>query len=180
MAHVIKDASVLLLSVLVAVIIAQLQLIENILLISENIRIVGSFIAGLFFTSVFTTAPAIVALGEISQVEPLFTVAFVGAIGAVCGDILIFYLFKNHVANDLDELIHLTKHKGLKSVFKHKYLKWLVVLCGALIISSPLPDELGIAMMGISRLKFNVFIPLSFSFNFLGILVIGLVSRAIV
>ena len=92
-----KDSAFLVLSVLLAIAIAELDLVEKFLTISGNIRIIGSFVAGLFFTSAFTTSPAIVLLGEISQIEPIFIVALVGAVGAVCGDLLIFSLFKNHI-----------------------------------------------------------------------------------
>jgi hypothetical protein len=50
---------------------------------------------------------------------------------------------------------------------------------GGLIIASPLPDELGISVWGFSKLKTAWFIPLSFFCNFVGILLIGAVARAI-
>ncbi len=177
MRHAIRDSTIIILSVILAIVIAQLDLIEKLLSISENIRVIGSFVGGLFFTSIFTTAPAIVFLGEISQIEPIFIVALIGAIGAVCGDLLIFYLFRDHVADDLDGLMNRIKNNPIKSLFQNSNLRWIGILAGALIIASPLPDELGIAMMGISRLKLNVFIPISFTFNFLGILAIGFASR---
>src|SRR3989344_2742465 len=177
MKHVVKDSAIILCSIALAIVIAELNLIEKLLLISENVRIIGSFIGGLFFTSIFTTAPAIVFLGEISQIEPILIVALIGATGAVCGDLLIFYLFRNHVADDLDELMKRAKNNPLKFWPAHSSFRRISVLVGALIIASPLPDELGIAMMGISRLRLNIFIPISFTFNFLGILAIGFAGR---
>src|SRR3989344_6933746 len=106
MKHVVKDSAIILCSIALAIVIAELNLIEKILLISENVRIIGSFIGGLFFTSIFTAAPAIVFLGEISQVESILIVALIGAVGAVLGDIIIFYLFKNHISDDLNKLIN--------------------------------------------------------------------------
>ena len=177
MRHVTRDSAIMVISIVLAIFVSKLDLIEKLLSISENIRIVGSFIGGLFFTSIFTTAPAIVFLGEISQIEPVFIVALIGAIGAVCGDLLIFYLFRNHVANDLDELIKRVKNNPFKSLAGNVRFRWISTLIGAFIIASPLPDELGIAMMGISRLRLNIFIPISFTFNFLGILAIGFAGR---
>jgi hypothetical protein len=40
---------------------------------------------------------------------------------------------------------------------------------GALIIASPLPDEFGLALMGISRMRALVLMPISFVMNALGI-----------
>ena len=171
-----KDSAFLVLSVLLAIAIAELDLVEKFLTISGNIRIIGSFVAGLFFTSAFTTSPAIVLLGEISQIEPIFIVALVGAVGAVCGDLLIFSLFKNHVANDLNNILRLKKIHS-RGLFHKSIFRWLSVLIGGLIIASPLPDELGIAIMGCSKLKLKVFIPVSFAGNFVGITLIGYASR---
>ena len=50
---------------------------------------------------------------------------------------------------------------------------------GGLILASPLPDELGVAVLGFSKMRLKYFALLSFVFNFLGIAVIGLVARAL-
>ncbi|MBI2065336.1 MAG: hypothetical protein HYT62_04800 [Candidatus Yanofskybacteria bacterium] len=179
MKHVVKDSVIILCSIALAIVIAELNLIEKLLLVSGNFRIIGSFVGGLFFTSIFTTAPAIVFLGEISQVESILIVALIGAIGAVLGDMIIFYLFRSHVSVDLNELIAQIKIRPFKAALDNKGLHWLEIFIGALIIASPLPDELGIAMIGISKLNTRVFIPISFVFNFAGIFIIGSASRLI-
>ena len=179
MKHAVKDMAVIIFSIVLAVFIVDTDIVEKLLSTSENIGIVGSFVAGLLFTSIFTTAPAIIVLGEISQTEPIFIVALVGAIGALCGDMIIFYLFKNHVSDDLNELTRKIKKNPFKTAFRHRNLRWFGVLVGAIIIASPFPDELGIAMMGISKLKTKFFIPISFILNFIGILAIGFAARLI-
>lgn len=179
MKHLAKDSAFILLSIALAIVIGQLDLIEKLLGASENIRIIGAFVGGLFFTSVFTTVPAIAFLGEISQLEPILIVALIGAAGSVCGDILIFYLFRNHVAKDVDTLIHLSRNHLLNSILHEKAFRWVGILAGALIIASPLPDELGIAMMGLTQMETKNFVPISYTFNFIGIALIGLASRLI-
>ena len=178
MKHVLRDVATILLSVAIALAISELDLIEKLFSISENVGVIGAFVAGLFFTSIFTTAPAIVALGEISQVEPLLVVAAIGAVGAVIGDMAIFYLFRNHVSEDINSLLKKMKVKPFHFL-RMGTLRWLSVIVGAFIISSPLPDELGIAMLGFSKLNTRFFVPISFVFNFLGILAIGFASRLI-
>jgi len=101
----------------------------------------------------------------------------VHAAGAVCGDILLFHLFKNHVAKDVNTLIGLSKNNLLKNILHNRAFRWVGILVGALIISSPLPDELGIALMGLTKMEVKSFIPVSFTFNFFGIYLIGLASR---
>ena len=148
---------------------------------------IGIFIAGMFFTSAFTTAPAIVILGEFSKHNNLMAVAVIGGLGAAIGDFILFKFVKDRVADDFKYLFHIKK-KGrhvvkskdidclgnrLKSIFHTKLFHWFAPFIGALIIASPLPDELGIAILGLSRMKDSVFIPVSFIFNSIGIFVIG-------
>ena len=52
-------------------------------------------------------------------------------------------------------------------------------MLGGIIIASPFPDELGISLLGFSKMKTTAFIPVSLIFNFLGILAIGLIAKAI-
>ena len=58
-----------------------------------------------------------------------------------------------------------------------KFFKWLIPFMGALVVASPLPDEIGLAMMGFSKIRTSLFIPISFLLNFLGILVIGFIAK---
>jgi len=60
-----------------------------------------------------------------------------------------------------------------------RLFRWSMVLFGALVIASPLPDEIGLAMMGLSKVKTLLFIPISFSLNAFGILIIGLIARTL-
>ena len=60
-----------------------------------------------------------------------------------------------------------------------RIFRWLIAFLGALIIASPLPDELGLTMMGFSKIKTSLFIPISFLLNSLGILIIGLIAKAV-
>lgn len=77
----------------------------------------------------------------------------------------------------------LVKRKGegkrLKAIMKVRYLRWFAFFIGGLIIASPFPDELGIALMGFSKMRILPFMIMSFIFNSLGILVIGLVAKSL-
>ena len=50
---------------------------------------------------------------------------------------------------------------------------------GGLIIASPFPDELGIGLLGFSKMRTRWFVLLSFTFNFIGIFLIGLVAKTL-
>ncbi|MFZ2621063.1 MAG: hypothetical protein WAX85_00995 [Minisyncoccia bacterium] len=176
----IQDIGIITLSVIVAIVIVKADILSDIVDSAHNFRLLGSFIAGLFFTSAFTTAPAIVTFGEMVKTSSIFTVAFAGATGALIGDLIIFRFVSDRLSDHLFELI---KHQGmwrrLRVLFKLRYFRWFTFLAGGLILASPLPDELGIGLLGFSKIKVSHFIPISFFFNFVGILIIGFISRAI-
>ncbi len=178
MRHVIKDLVLVAIGIVLAFVIAGTDIVSMVLLLSENIRIISSFVGGLFFTSLFTSVPAIVFLGKISLIENPYIVAGVGGLGAVLGDLLIFNLFRDHVAADFDQISKNIKFNP--SFLRKGYFRWFGMVMGALIIASPFPDELGVAMMGLSKIKLKIFIPISFVLNALGILAIALTARLLV
>lgn len=174
-----RDLSVVVLSIVLAVVLVRTDVLVSILTRTREMEFLGSFIAGLFFTSVFTTAPSIVTLGEIAQVNTILSTAFFGAIGAVIGDLLIFRFVRDHFSEHLVGVLGKTSLKRkLKALATRPILRYASIFVAGLIIASPFPDELGISLLGFSKLKLSWFIPLAFVFNFVGIVVIGLVARA--
>ena len=176
----LHDTLVIILSIGLAVVLVKTEVLMKILTSTRELEFLGSFIAGLFFTSVFTTAPAIVTLGEIARINSIIWVAFFGALGAVVGDLIIFRFVRDRFAKHVLELMsHRHKKERIQVLLKLKLFRWLSFFVGGLIIASPLPDEFGIGFFAFSRMKTGWFIPLSLFFNFIGIFLIGLVARAI-
>ncbi|MBI4709190.1 MAG: hypothetical protein HY764_03245 [Candidatus Portnoybacteria bacterium] len=175
--NIVRDLILITLSVIIAVILAKTGALEGFLAGAKEYGFLGSLIAGMFFVSIFTAAPAGVVLFEIAAAGSMWEVALLGAIGAMIGDLLIFRFIKVRISKDVSWLIRKTKQERLASIFRLKLFRWLVPFFGALIIVSPLPDELGLAMMGLSKMKTAIFMPMSFVLNFLGILIIGLFAK---
>jgi len=174
-----RDLGIIALSVVIAIVLVKTGALKSLLASAKEIQFIGSFVAGMFFTSIFTIAPAIVALVEIFQINSLFSVAIFGGLGALVGDLIIFRFVKESLSEDVSYLIQKTKSERFFSIFHLKIFRWLIPFIGALVVASPLPDELGIAMMGLSKMKTSFFIPLSFLLNSFGILIIGLITRAV-
>lgn len=82
-----KDLAIIAISVVVAVFLVKTRVIVDILTSSIQLELFGSFVAGIFFTSVFTTAPATVTLGEMARENSVILVAIFGGLGAVAGDL---------------------------------------------------------------------------------------------
>lgn len=177
---ILQDIAIIFLSILVAVILVKTEIFTRILTSTKELELIGSFIAGMFFTSVFTIAPAATALGEIARANSILLTALFGSMGAVIGDLIIFRFFRDKLSEHLVELVeHQGAWKRIRALFRLRSFRWLTALVGGLIIASPLPDELGICLLGCSKMKTSRFIPLSFVFNFLGIVLIGLIAKAI-
>ena len=162
---IVQDIEIILFSVLIAVILAKTGAVKELLTATKEAEIVGSFLAGIF-VSIFTAAPATVALAEIAQSNSILLVAVFGGIGALIGDLIIFRFVKNHISEDITYLINKSKTKRLTSVFSLRSFRWLVPFLGALVVASPLPDEIGLTMMGLSKMKTALFVPLSFFSQF--------------
>jgi len=174
-----RDLIIIILSIVVAVILAKTGILKTLLTVTQEVKIVGSVLAGMFFVSIFTAAPAAVALIEIIKANSVLEVALFGGIGALIGDLLIFRFIKNSLSDDIKWLLRKTNTERFSSIFRNKFFKWLGFFIGALIVASPFPDEIGLAMMGLSKTKTALFIPVSFILNFLGILFMGLVVKGI-
>ena len=177
--NLVRDLVLVIFSILIAIILAKTGALQDLITSTQEVRFIGSFIPGIFFVSVFTAAPATVALGEIAQSNSIITVAIIGGLGSLIGDLLIFRFVRDKVSQDFSYLVKLSRTERFFSVFKLKLFRWLIPFVGALIVASPFPDEVGLAMLGLSKTKTSVFIPLSFFLNLIGILIIGLIAKTL-
>ena len=177
---ILRDIVILILGVLVAVVLVRTEVVIGVLTSTKGLEMLGSFVAGMFFTSIFTTAPAIVTLGEIARANSVILTAILGGMGAVVGDLIIFRFVRDRLS---EHLLELFKYRGagnrFKVLLKLRYFRWLTYFIGGLIIASPLPDELGVSLLGFSKMRMSQFIILSFVLNSLGILFIGLIARSL-
>jgi hypothetical protein len=163
------DIIIIALGIVVAVILSKLGAIDALVSGLRGYSIMAAFVAGLFFTSTFTIAPASVAIAHLAKEMPVPTLAFWGALGAVCGDLILFFFIRDRFTVDFMRAIELSRIRHFFHSFHFGFLKWLAPVVGALIIASPLPDELGISLLGMSKVKLAVLVPVSYVMNFLGI-----------
>lgn len=166
-----KDIIFIVIGAVVALILSDLGIIGHIVSLFGSTE-VASFVAGMFFTSVFTIAPASIALGNIATHGAGHVVALWGALGAVCGDLILFYFIRDRFSDDFMNSFGSVFMKHVARSFHVGFFKWISPLAGALIIASPLPDELGITLLGFSKTRTMTLIPISFIGNILGIYLI--------
>lgn len=173
-----QDLGIIALSVFVAVIIIKTGILPHFIQQLGSYNIIGAFIAGMFFTSVFTTAPALATLGELGLVHNPFMIAIIGGAGAVIGDMIIFRFVRDRFSEDIREVFRIAKPSDrLKKLAELQFFRWFILFFGGIIIASPLPDEIGISLLGMAKVPTRWFIPISFIFNTIGILVVILTLK---
>ncbi len=166
-----KDLLFVIIGAIIALLLSEWGVIDHLITLFGSDE-VASFVAGIFFTSIFTIAPASVALGHIALHASSFSVTLWGALGAVCGDLVLFYFIKDRFADDLVGSFGSVFTKHFMASFHLGFFKWLSPVLGTLIIASPLPDEFGITLLGMAKTKTLFLIPISFIGNILGIYLI--------
>lgn len=158
--------------IIIAIIFVKTGILDILINAVKDYYMLASFIAGIFFTSIFTLAPASIALVHIAETSPIGPVVLWGALGAMCGDLILFFFIRDRFTEDLKRTIRPSTMHHILHSFHFGFLKWLAPLIGALIIASPLPDEIGISLLGMSKVKTTLLIPISFVMNMLGIYVL--------
>ena len=89
------------------------------------------------------------------------------------GDYIIFRFLKDRVFDEFASVVAKIGGSHLRQLLHTPYFAWLLPVLGAIIIASPLPDELGITLMGLGKIKNWQFLTLSFVLNSSGILIIA-------
>lgn len=172
-----KNLTFLLLSILTTVILFDNENFHSFLLHLGNLGYIGAFLAGVMFISTFTVAIGTVILLVLAERLSVLEIAIIAGFGAVIGDLIVFKYVRNK--GFVDEVMSIYKYFGghkIKHLIHTKYFSWTLPVIGALIIASPLPDELGVSLMGISKMKIHEFVILSFVLNSIGIFIVLFVS----
>lgn len=175
---VLRDIGIVALSLCVALLLGYTNTIEQLLKATQEMHVLGSFVAGLFYTSIFTTVPATIALAKIAHGHAPLETALWGSIGALTGDMLIFRFARESISPIFTALVQKLHGKMGRSL-SHPALRWIPIVAGVIIVASPLPDEPGLLLLGLSKAKTGVVMAFSFVANFLGILAIGLIAQSI-
>ena len=173
-----KNTTFLIISLLAFVYFLDSDFVQYFIKSIGNLGYIGSFLSGMLFVSIFTVAPASAILFDIAKTLNPYLVALFAGLGAVVGDYIILRILKDRVFEELKPIFKKTRNSFLENIFSSPFFAWLIPLVGAVIIASPLPDEIGISLMGLSKIKNWQFILVTFLLNSVGILVIISLAKA--
>lgn len=174
-----KNLTFFVFSVLLAVFISRFEAFHSFLLQLGDFGYLGAFIAGMLFVSTFTLATGAVILLVLAERLSPIEIGIVAGLGAVVGDLTIFRLIKDNLLDEITPLYNAFGGKHVTSVFHSKYFSWTLPVIGAIIIATPFPDEIGVSLLGISKMKTYQFLLLSFILNAIGIFLVVSASAVI-
>ncbi len=140
----------------------------------------GALFAGALLVSMFTVVLGTVFIGFLAQAMPLWQLVILAGLGSVIVDGCMFLLFRKTMVREATPFFRKWRNKPIIKLFRSKYMRWALPLFGAALIASPLPDELGVGLLGASGISMKRFIAISFVMDCLGVLVLALSARVIV
>lgn len=174
-----KNTTLLVISLILFFYFLRSDEVQNLIKSIGELGYIGSFVSGIFFVSIFTVAPASAIIFETSKTLDPILVAITAGAGAVIGDYLIFRFLKDRVFGELAPLVKKNGSTFIVKLFSSPFFSWLIPIFGAFIIASPLPDELGISFIGLSKIKNWQFLLVTFLLNATGIFLIIILAKSI-
>ena len=156
---------------IIAVFLSRWQSFHDVLVALGSLGYLGAFLGGALFVSTFTVATGLLILLILVEQHSLIGMSIVAGFGAVAGDYMIFRFVKDGIMEEVAPLYNKLGGRHLTLLFHTKYLHWTLPVIGALIIASPLPDEIGVSLMGIAKMPTRTFLVVSYIFNTIGIFV---------
>lgn len=180
MGKLVRDLVIVFFSVLLAIILSRIGLIDEVVRSFQNSFLISAFIAGILYASFFT-APIAVAIFIVLGTAGFnpFLIAFIGGFGSLIADLLILRFMKSDVAVDL-KFIDQRLTKGFFSkILLRKPFRFFGFILGVFVIASPLPDELGVGLLALSKISVKNFALLSYALNTAGIFIVTLIGKAL-
>ena len=138
----------------ITIIIAYIIFINQESVIMQNtlfsLGLLGSFISGILYAYSFTSAIATSTLLILGRSNITIT-GLIAGLGALFGNVII-YKFINHSFDD--EIKKLSKEKiiiKINNLVNKDFRKYILPVLAVIVIASPLPDEVGVALLVASK-----------------------------
>jgi hypothetical protein len=169
--HKFKNLTLTVLSIVLVILLSKNPEFNKLIASVGSLGPLGAFIGGALFVCTFMISlGAIILFGLAKTTSPLEIGVFAAA-GAVFTDFVVFRYVKNNLMDEIEELYQDISGHHLKVVVHSKFFGWFLPVLGALILASPLPDEIGVSLMGIAKMNPITFLLLSFVLNGIGIII---------
>ncbi len=139
----------------------------------------GLFLAGFLYAYSFTAVPATAILLLFARHENLYLAGLVAGIGALVGDFIFFKLMRGSFS---EELHRLAREKVIVDISKrfHHFKRYVLMFLASIIIASPLPTEVGVAMFSsLKEMTTKRFLIVAYLLHTAGIFIILLIGKTL-
>ncbi len=174
-----KNSTLLLISLALFLVLARTPTIQRAFESVGDWGYFGAIIIGMFSVMTFTAGPSLVVLYYLAEQHNTIELSLLAGIGSVIGDFIIFSFFRDKVFSELEPIVTRLSKRPFMHIFHSPYFAWLGPVMGAIIIASPLPDELGVTLLSASKMAKWQFVLLSFALNTVGLYILITAARAI-
>lgn len=173
------NLTILALTIVATVLLFRNESVHSFLLSLGSFGYLSAFLAGAMFVSIFTAAIGAVMILVLAEGLSAVELGLIAGAGAVLTDFLIFKFIKDNLLREIVPIYDDLGGGHLTKLLHTKYFSWTLPVIGATIIASPLPDEIGVSLLGLSKMPTWKFLIISFILNAVGIFLIVSASTVI-
>jgi|GEM_PF-6254802 len=142
-------------------------LIEN---IGQQSGPLASFISGAFYSTSITAPAGAATIFFLGKVQHPVLIALIAAFGAAITDFILFKFIKRSASGSVEYIAQHFKTRYRKT---RKTIRLLAIIAAGLVIASPLPDEIGVAILAAINFQVKRLFFMSYVLNFFGILALA-------
>ncbi len=164
-----KGLALIFVSILLTIFLSKNNFLNQIILNASSIPMLGSFIAGILYVSASTAAFGVFILLGLSKNLSAIEIALFAGLGGAVADFVIFRFIRGDLIGEITPIYNKLGGYYFTRLMHRRLLRWSLPIIGAFIIASPFPDEIGIALMGLSKIKNYQFVLLSFVLDTVGV-----------
>jgi hypothetical protein len=140
-------------------------------------QILFAFVAGALYSFSFTAAFAVLLFSNLTvSQEAVLPLAVIAATGGLIMDVTLLRFIKGALSEEM------TTHakRIVERYTKRRPVRFLLQVLGGAVIASPLPEEIGLTLLGISHLSFWRIISVTYVLDIIGAyLVITIASHVL-
>lgn len=167
--HKYKNIILIIIGISLAIFLAQNQSFNQFLTHLGKFGYISAFFAGMLFASTFTIAAGGVILLTLAKTLSPLELTIIAGLGGVTFDFLVFKFVKDKVNAEVTPVFEKFLHRHhFRKILHTKYFGWTLPVIGVFIIASPLPDELGVSLLGLSRMNPFYFLAVSLTSHLIG------------